>query len=225
MLSDPMAVTLTAPDDNTRYFGSLMETYKRARKNLLSEKCLYPLNITFEKVLWNIKYAYPPEIALQFAWRELKLREKIRTKKAANYKAEEPDLDFEDIKVNCEVLPADVNEKSLVDIVRKQTAVHFTSFQRLTPGVIFNEVMSEVFLVAAKCVNRFAPKGKVSFKTYLSRAISNHVTDRWRKKRREKEYGLEVSFVSYCDEIGYNTNYPQLVNGRYVVGGFDQMHV
>ncbi|MEZ7198327.1 sigma factor [Pseudodesulfovibrio karagichevae] len=223
MLSDPMAVTLAAPDDNTRYWEALISTYQRVRKSLLSNNCLYPLNISLEKALWNIKYAYPPEIALQLAWREIKLRKKVRAKKAANYKTDEPDFDFEDIKVNCEVLPAHVNEKSILDTVREQTAVHYKSFQRLTPGIIFNEVMSEVFLVAAKCANKFDPTGKASFKTYLSRAISNHITDRWRKKKREKELG--VDFVSYCDETVYNTKYPQLVNGRYIAGGCDQIYV
>lgn len=216
-----MAVTLTAPDDNTRYFGSLMETYKRTLKRLQSDKCLYPLNISLVKALWDIKYAYPPEIALQFAWRELKLREKVRAKKAANYKAEEPDLDFNDTKVECEILPAHMNEKSLVDIVRKQAAVHYKSFRKLDGSVTFDEVVSEIFLIATKCANRFDPKGKASFKTYLSRAISNHITDLWRKKKREKEKGLEVNFVSYCDETVYNSKYPQRVDGRYIARNFD----
>ncbi|WP_319467000.1 hypothetical protein [uncultured Pseudodesulfovibrio sp.] len=219
MLTAPMGVTLKAPDDNSSYWSPFVAIYKQLKRKLLSDKCLYPLNISYEKVFRRIKYEYPLEVAFSFALRELELRKEIGDKKARHYPKEVNESDFDKIKGDVDIPLFNTEREDLIEIVRSQARYRFKSFREFDRNITFDEVFGEVAHVFMKCSTKFDPSAgksnseKATIGTYLNVAVTNHIRDLWRERAKEAELWKEYATLTRILNAG---DYPMLIEGKWV---------
>lgn len=214
MLTAPMEITLKHPADNSQYWKPLVETNKGLKRKLREDKCLYPLNFSFEKVFRRIKYTYPHEVGIRLALRELELRKEVAEKKAQHYQKDVLELNFDDVKIRVDIPLFNTGREDRLAIVHDQAVFHFDSFKALNRDVTFEEVLAEVSFVYMRCSTKFNPdEGEASLKTYLNTAVVNHIRDLWRKRAKVAERWKEFATLTRILNAG---EYPLLIEGKWV---------